>query len=86
MQTKQHHFEAAAQVRKAMDDSENNRYVFNGVISLISPIARFGCEVARLASARVYAKQGQDSAKRGVSNAVIEDINVLIVHLLIDSI
>jgi hypothetical protein len=36
MQTKQHHFEAAAQVRKAMDDSENNRYVFNDVINLIS--------------------------------------------------
>ncbi|CCA73787.1 probable palA protein [Serendipita indica DSM 11827] len=61
-QTKQHHFEAAAQVRKSMDDSENGKY---------------GIELGRLASAQIHAKQGQESARRGVMAAVVEDINTL---------
>ncbi|KAG8835885.1 pH-response regulator protein palA/rim20 [Serendipita sp. 399] len=61
-QTKQHHFEAAAQIRKSMDDSENNK---------------FGSELARLASALVCARQGLDSARRGVKDVVREDIEAL---------
>jgi hypothetical protein len=45
MQTKKHHFEAAAQVRKAMDDSENNRYIFNDVINLISSSPDMGARL-----------------------------------------
>ncbi|KAG8797391.1 pH-response regulator protein palA/rim20 [Serendipita sp. 398] len=60
-QTKQHHFEAAAQIRKSMDDNENNKY---------------GSELARLASARVFARQGQDSSRRGVKEMVQEDVDV----------
>lgn len=61
--TKQRHFEAAAQVRKSMDDSENGRY---------------GAELGRLANARSVARQGQESARRGVEPLVVEDITALV--------
>lgn len=80
-QTKQHHFEAAAQIRKSMDDSENGRYRYQLIHACpfsISSICRYGIELARLASARAFAKQGQDTARRGVADIVLEDINVSI--------
>ncbi|PVF99793.1 putative pala protein [Serendipita vermifera] len=62
LQTKQYHFEAAAQIRKSMDESENSRY---------------GIELARLANARIFARKGQESARKGVGQTISEDINTL---------
>lgn len=78
-QTKQRHFEAAAQVRKSMDDSENGRSVsIPGLRILLHPKCRYGSELGRLASARAFARQGQESARRGVADLVVEDITVSI--------
>ncbi|PCH42163.1 BRO1-domain-containing protein [Wolfiporia cocos MD-104 SS10] len=64
LETKQHHFEAAAQYRKSLDDLEANKY---------------GHEVSRLTQAQLLAKRGYDLARRGgVAQAVLEDIKSLL--------
>ncbi|THH09151.1 hypothetical protein EW145_g2207 [Phellinidium pouzarii] len=58
--TKYHHFEAAALYRKSMDDLEVNKY---------------GHEIARLLEAKAIAKKGYDIARRNyVSRPVLDDI------------
>ncbi|TCD68499.1 pH-response regulator protein palA/rim20 [Steccherinum ochraceum] len=60
LETKYLHFEAAAQIRKSIDDLEANRY---------------GHELARLALAQSYAQKGYDLARRAaVAPAVLSDI------------
>lgn len=62
--TKQLHFEAAAQFRKSMDDVEVNKY---------------GLEVSRLLEAKSLAKKGFDIARRAlVSKPVLNDIKSLL--------
>ncbi|GBE87997.1 pH-response regulator protein palA/RIM20 [Sparassis crispa] len=64
LETKQLHFEAAAQYRKSVDDLEANRY---------------GEEIARLNQALLTAKKGYDTARRGgVASAVLHDIKSLL--------
>ncbi|KAF9820903.1 hypothetical protein IEO21_01130 [Rhodonia placenta] len=64
LETKQLHFEAAAQYRKSVDDLEANRY---------------GHELARLTQAQVAAKKGYDIARRGgVAQAVLDDTKSLL--------
>ncbi|KAI0049741.1 pH-response regulator [Auriscalpium vulgare] len=64
LETKQAHFDAAAQYRKGIDDTENSRY---------------GHELARLGAARASAKGGYAIARRsGVATAVIQDIKSLL--------
>ncbi|THH30031.1 hypothetical protein EUX98_g4157 [Antrodiella citrinella] len=64
IETKQLHFEAAAQLRKSVDDLEANRY---------------GHEIARLSLAQALAQKGYDLARRGaVLNTVVNDIKSLL--------
>ncbi|KAH7927929.1 pH-response regulator [Leucogyrophana mollusca] len=64
IETKQYHFEAAAQYRKSIDDLEANRY---------------GDEIRRLSLAEVEAKKGYAIARRGaVAPAVLQDIKSLL--------
>ncbi|KAI0065090.1 BRO1-domain-containing protein [Artomyces pyxidatus] len=64
LETKQLHFDAAAQYRKGIDDIEHNRY---------------GHELARLTSAQATAKRGYDVARRGaVPAAVQQDVKSLL--------
>ncbi|KAI0925777.1 hypothetical protein AcV5_008415 [Taiwanofungus camphoratus] len=63
LETKQLHFDAAAQYRKSVDDLEANRY---------------GHELARLMQAHATAKKGYDMARRaGVAPPVLQDIKSL---------
>ncbi|KAH9058360.1 pH-response regulator [Lactarius vividus] len=57
------HFSAAAQYRKAIDDTERNKY---------------GHEVARLTFAQSTAKKAYDMARRGASKLVWEDVKSLL--------
>ncbi|KAH8118025.1 BRO1-domain-containing protein [Phellopilus nigrolimitatus] len=59
--TKYHHFEAAAQYRKSMDDLEASKY---------------GRELARLIEGRAVAKRGYDIARRAYSIMDIIDKNI----------
>ncbi|KAH8092591.1 pH-response regulator [Cristinia sonorae] len=60
LETKQLHFEAAAQVRKSIDDLEANRY---------------GNELTRLSLAKTLAQKGFDVARRAaVAPAILNDI------------
>lgn len=60
--TKHHHFEAAAQYRKSVDDLEANKY---------------GHELARLIDAKTIAKKGYEIARRAyVSKPVVDDLKV----------
>jgi hypothetical protein len=62
-----------------MDDSENGRSVSILRVRIVPhPECRYGSELGRLASARVFARQGQESARRGVADLVVEDITVSI--------
>ncbi|KAH9942761.1 pH-response regulator [Amylocystis lapponica] len=64
LETKQFHFEAAAQYRKSVDDLEASRY---------------GHEIARLTQAEATAKKGYDIARRGgVTPVVLQDIKSLL--------
>jgi hypothetical protein len=68
LKIKQYHFEAAAQFRRSMDDSEN---------------ARYGLELARLAQASQWARRGIESQHPEVARLVIQDIQAsTIEHLL----
>lgn len=67
LKIKQYHFEAAAQFRRSMDDSEN---------------ARYGLELARLAQARQWARRGIESQHPDVARLVIQDIQVSITRRL----
>ena len=62
-----------------MDDSENGRSVnILGLRIVLHAKCRYGSELGRLASARAFARQGQESARRGVADLVVEDITVSI--------
>ena len=62
IEAKHHHFTAAAQYRKSVDDLEANR---------------FGHEVARLMTAHGRAKLGYDTARKNlVSKPVLDDLKV----------
>ncbi|PSR75597.1 hypothetical protein PHLCEN_2v9077 [Hermanssonia centrifuga] len=64
LETKQLHFEAAALLRKSMDDLDANRY---------------GHEIARLMQAHTLAKRGSDVGRRGgVAQVVQNDIKSLV--------
>ncbi|KAI5122282.1 hypothetical protein M0805_002362 [Coniferiporia weirii] len=61
---KHHHFEAATQYRKSLDDLESKRY---------------GHEVARLLEAKTIANRGYDIARRNyVSRPVLDDIKSIL--------
>jgi BRO1-like domain len=68
LKIKQYHFEAAAQFRKSMDDSEN---------------ARYGLELARLAQASQWARRGIESKHTEVARLVIQDIQVSTIKRLL---
>ncbi|CAL1716692.1 unnamed protein product [Somion occarium] len=64
VEAKRFHFEAAAHLRKSMDDSDAKRY---------------GHEVARLSAAHAAVKQSYDAARRiGVSKLVMHDAKSLL--------
>ncbi|KAF7794805.1 hypothetical protein EIP86_005947 [Pleurotus ostreatoroseus] len=64
LETKQLHFEAAAQFRKSVDELEANKY---------------GLELARLNQALTLAKRGHDVARKGsVAPTVVSDIKSLL--------
>ncbi|KAI0775185.1 BRO1-domain-containing protein [Trametes elegans] len=64
LETKQLHFQAAAQYRKSLEDLEAHNY---------------GHEIARLSEAQTLAKRGYDAARRGgVAQPVQQDIKSLL--------
>ncbi|OBZ72455.1 pH-response regulator protein palA/RIM20 [Grifola frondosa] len=79
METKQLHFQAAAQYRKSVDDLEAHRSFITLraklPVSLTVGFFRYGHEIARLAEAEALAKKGYDVARRGgVAPPVLHDI------------
>ena len=62
MRIKRHHFRAAAQYRKSVDDMEHNAY---------------GDEIGRLQIADADAKKALDASKRNVSQTIISDLKSL---------
>jgi hypothetical protein len=53
--------------------------------NLTSSKNRYGTELGRLAAARALARQGQESARRGVAPLVLEDITVSIETCFLES-
>lgn len=79
LETKQLHFEAAAQIRKSIDDSEGNRFVFfhSSATHVVIRFVRYGHEIARLSLALSLAQKGFGLARRAaVAPAVVNDIKV----------
>lgn len=79
MQSKQYHFEAAAQYRKSVDDLEANRFeiLIHNTRAQSNLIRSYGHELARLAQAQKTVTEAYDCARKGgVMAAVVQDISV----------